>query len=348
VLAQGNKMHALEIARAHAKEWSDTPEVELELKAAVAGGTTTDTTWAGPLVVATNIASEFAEFLRPLTIIGRIPGLTRVPFNISVPRATSGTTSSWVGEAAPKPLTTMTFDSITLRFAKIASIVVISEELARFSNPAAEAVISRDLTRGVIGFMDRSFVDPSLAAVTNVSPASITNGVTPVTATGTTSTAARTDFATLLNLFLSNNLSLADSVWVMTQQQASNLSLMLNALGQPLFPTMGATGGTLMGLPAIASENIPATGGSPADGYPIILLKASEILLADDGGVNIDVSREAVVQLDTTPDSPPIGTTVYTSLWQTNQLGIKAELFVTWAKRRATAVQFIQNAKYIG
>jgi hypothetical protein len=41
------------------------PEVEIALRSAIAAGTTTDTTNAGPLVVQQNIASEFAQLLVP-------------------------------------------------------------------------------------------------------------------------------------------------------------------------------------------------------------------------------------------------------------------------------------------
>lgn len=65
--SKGNLMQAAEIA----KTWSDsTPEVESVLKAAVSAGTTTDTTWAKPLVEYTNMTSEFAELLRPATNVG--------------------------------------------------------------------------------------------------------------------------------------------------------------------------------------------------------------------------------------------------------------------------------------
>ena len=60
-----------------------------QTKAAVAVGTTTDATWAGPLVV-TQPLNEFLELLRPRTLLGRIPGLRQVPFNVSVPTQTTG------------------------------------------------------------------------------------------------------------------------------------------------------------------------------------------------------------------------------------------------------------------
>ena len=148
---KGNLMQSAEIA----KRWDDTPQVETVLKAAVAAGTTTDTNWAKPLVEYSNMASEFAELLRPATILGRIDGLRRVPFNIKVPRQTAGASASWVGEGAPKPVSSLAFDSINLGHTKVAGIVVMTEELVRFSNPAAEDIVRRDLVETIGGIIDK-------------------------------------------------------------------------------------------------------------------------------------------------------------------------------------------------
>jgi hypothetical protein len=96
----------------------------------------------------------------------------------------------------------------------------------------------------------------------------------------------------------------------------------------------------------ITSENIPSTGGSPTDGDPIIMLSAPDILLADDGQVSIDASQEATLQMDSAPDSPATASTTLVSLWQQGQIGIKADRWINWVKRRSTAVSYIQNAKY--
>jgi HK97 family phage major capsid protein/HK97 family phage prohead protease len=343
----------LEIAKAE-KHWHNTPEVMQALsvdipaimKAAVGAGTTTDVTWAAPLIAYQVMASEFIELLRPATIIGRIPGMRRVPFNIQMPRTTTGSSVGWVGENAPKPVSQMAFDTVTLRWAKAAGIVILTDELVRFSNPSAEAVVRQDLIDAMAQFLDRQFVDPSVAVVTNVSPASITNGVTPVTPTGTTAAAFRADAKTLLSSFFNANFQSANGVWIMTQSQALAFSLMMTSLGTPVHPNITAEGGTLIGYPVITSENIPATGGSPVDGFPIIFAKASEIMLADDGQVVIDASREASVQMDTAPDSPPTAATSLVSLWQMNMTGLRAERWINWLKRRTTAVVYIQNAKY--
>jgi HK97 family phage major capsid protein len=348
--SKGNLMQAAEIA----KGWHDsTPEVETVLRAAVAAGTTTSSAWAEPLVQYDNMTSEFAELLRPATIIGRIPGLRRVPFNIKIPRQTGGSSVGWVGQGAPKPVSALSFDQVMLGMAKTAGIVVMTDELARASNPSAEAIVRQDLIDQTAQFLDAQFVDPSVAAVENVSPASVTNGVTPVTASGTDADAVRHDVKKLMQKFVGLNLSLASAVWVMTETQALGLALMVNPLGQPEFPGLamnGTSGGTFFGLPVILSENIPANPGSgdPATGAGgrILLVKASEILLADDGQVVLDASREASLQMDSAPTNPPTASTVLVSLFQMNMIALRAERYINWAKRRAGAVQFIDSARY--
>lgn len=349
--SKGNLMQAAEIA----KGWADsTPEVEKILKAAVAAGTTTDTTWAKPLVEYQNMTSEFAELLRPATIIGRIQGLRRVPFEIKIPRQTGGSSVGWVGEGKPKPVSALSFDQISLGRAKTAGIVVITDELARASSPSAEQVVRDDLVAQTAQFLDSQFVDPAKAAgAQGVSPASITNGVTPVAASGTDADAVRRDAKALMAKFLAANLSLAGAVWIMTEQQALGLALMTNPLGQPEFPGLainGGSGGTFMGLPVVLSENIPANAGSgnpvTGAGSRIILAKANEILLADDGETMLDVSSEASLQMESSPTSPADASTVLLSLWQNNMIGIRAERYINWGKRRPGAVQFIDSANY--
>jgi len=342
--SKGNLMQAVEIA----KQWHDsTPEVEMVLRTAVAAGTTTDTTWASPLVVYQNMASEFVELLRPLTIVGRIQGMRRVPFNIKVPRQTTGATVNWVGEASVKPISSLAFDQLSLGFTKIAGIIPLSEELIRFSSPSAEQLVTQDLAASIAQFLDVEFVDPTVSAIVGVNPASITNGSSPVTATGITAAALRTDIKTLMATFMSASLNnFSTGVWIMTSQQALAISLMTNALGQPEFPGVTMQGGTFVGFPVIASENVPSVGSSPTDGSRIIFALADQIMLADDGQVTVDISREASLQMNTAPDSPATTSTIMTSLWQNNLVGIKVERYVNWVLRHSQAVNYINYAKY--
>jgi HK97 family phage major capsid protein len=148
---KGNLMQAEQ----YAKQWEDsTPEVGLVFKAAVAAGTTTDATWAGPLAPLMPLTSEFLELLRPATILGKVPGFRKVPFNVTIASQTGGGTYQWVGQGAPKPVGKLQFGSVSLTITKCAGIVVITLELARTSTPSAEAVIRQDMINGIAAFLD--------------------------------------------------------------------------------------------------------------------------------------------------------------------------------------------------
>jgi HK97 family phage major capsid protein/HK97 family phage prohead protease len=327
-VGRGSRLEAIEFA----KQWHDsTPEVELVLKAAVAAGTTTDATWAGPLAPITPLASEFLAYLRPATILGRISGFVQVPFNVSVPAQTGGGTYQWVGQGAPKPVGKLAFATITLGITKCAGIIVITEELARTSTPSAEEVIRRDMVAGIAQFLDQQFIDPAAAAVAGVSPGSVTNGVTPITTAGTSPANARTDVQAMANAMTALNISTAGAVLVLSETNALAFTNALNPLGQPLFPGATQSGGTIMGYQAVASQ---------AAGTTVALIQPNQVLYADDGGVTIDVSREASLQMDTALDNPPLATTLLTSLWQMNLVGLRAERFINWKKARTGVVQY--------
>jgi len=333
--AKGDRMLAIE----YAKQWKDsTPEVELIMKAAVAPGNTTSPTWAGPLVpAAQNMNNEFLELLRPATLIGNLPALRQVPFNVSVPAQTGGGTYGWVGQAKPKPLTSLAFATVSLGFAKIAGIVVLTEELVRMSSPSAEQTVRNDMIAGVAAFMDQQFIDPAVVAVPQVNPASITNGATNSASSGTSADNAKTDLKTLIRTFTVANLSLKNAALVMNEANAFALATALNPLGQPAFPGFTQTGGSILGIPVVTTA---------AAGSNIVLIDQSGILYADDGATTIDVSREASLQMDSAPMDPSDATTVLVSLWQNNMIALRVERFATWARARQASVAYITGAAY--
>ena len=338
--AKGNVMQAHEIAK-HA--YKDTPEVvnalgaavaigstrDLVEKAAVAIGTTSDAAWASPLVAYQEMSAEFIELLRPATILGRMAALRRVPFMMRAARQLTGTAGAFVGEGAPKPVGRQTYDNVNLGFAKAAVIVVMSDELVRFSNPQAEMLARDDMIAGIATYLDRRFIDASFAGVANVSPAAITNGVAPIVSSGTTLAAIDTDVASAMAMFTASDLDPATAVWVMSPATALRLSMKRTTQDEPAFPGLSMQGGSWYGLPVIVSSAMPVS-GSPA-ARQIALVTQNEVFLADDGAVSIDMSQEASVQMD---DAPTAGAQSLVSLWQNNLLGIRAERYINWAARR--------------
>lgn len=328
--AHGDRLEAIE----YAKQWKDsTPEVELFLKAPIAPGSTTDPAWAGALVVVQNVTGEFMELLRPATILGKIAGLRQVPFNASVPLQTAGGSYRWVGQGAPKPVSKLGLGTVTLGVTKAAGIICLTEELVKLSNPSAEGIVRADMIAGIAQFLDQQFIDPAVAEVANVSPASITNGTTPIASTGD----GLRDLHALISSFAAANIPLAGTAMIMSETNAFTLGLERTTTGESMFPNMSATGGSMDGVQVITSN---------AAANWVIALVPSYILYADDGGVTIDVSREASVQMESVPDSPTNATTVLVSLWQNNLVGLRAERFINWKRAKLEAVKYVTGATY--
>src|SRR6185436_6994491 len=337
-----NDMHrAADLSKTY---WPDQPELEqifrtnVGSRAQVLVGTTTHATWASPLIpAAQTMFSEFLELLRPLSIIGRIPNLTRVPPNVVVPIQTGGGTGNWVGETQAKPVSALAFTSATLRWAKAVVMTVLSEELIRYSSPSAEAVVRSSIAKDIAQYLDTQFISTTIESV-NVSPAGLLWNAPTSAATGVTAATFLTDFKTALATFIAANYDLSQLVILMSSTVALNVSTLKDSLGNFLYPTLGLTGGTVLNIPVVVSEAV---------GNKIIFMNASEILLADDGGIMIDASNQASILMDDAPNASP-ATTSLVSLYQRNLVAIKCEQYITWKKARSTSVYYLSNASYTG
>lgn len=328
----------------------------IEQKTNVAAGMTSVSGWASQLVNVSNVFADFVEYLRPMTVIGQfgtggIPSLRRVPFRTYLISQTAGTTGYWVGEAQPKPVSKPTFSSTYLLPYKVAAISVVTMELLRDSSPSVDAILRDDLARAVAARIDEDFLDPQkgLDTPTVGSPASISNGVTAINSSGRDADSVRADIVSAMAAFLAANNTPSSGVWVMSAVTALQLSLLTNALGQPEFPGMRMTGGTLQGLPVITSEFIGKTFDSPTEGRDVFLVNANDIWFADDGGIDIAMSSEAALEMVDNPTNASgssITATSMVSMFQTNSVAFRAERTVSWARRRSESVQQIAQVEW--
>jgi HK97 family phage major capsid protein len=306
--------------------------LELVHKAAVAAGSTTDATFAGPLALANPLADAFLSMLRPRTLLGRIPGLRQVPFNVSVPQQTAAGTYGWVGQGAPMVVTKGDFATLTLGGAKAGGMIVVTKELAELSSPGADVVLRDELINGIAQFLDVQLIDPTVAAVANVSPASITNGTTAITSAGTSQANAATDLQALLTQFVAANPDIESLVLLMKPANAVAIARATNT------PTLGLTGGTIYGIPVVTSGSV---------GDRLIALDAQGILYADDGALEISASQSATVQMDSVPADPTVAATVLVSLYQRNLVGFRGVRWINWLRSATSSVKYVSGAAYV-
>ena len=120
--------------------------------------------------------------------------------------------------------------------------------------------------------------------------------------------------------------------FMLSPANALALSFRTNLDGSPEFPGIGISGGTYKGLQFITSNTLTTN---------VVALAPQYILFADDGGVTIDASTEASLQMDSAPASPVDATTVYASMFQMNAVALRAERYITWKRIGANTVKYL-------
>jgi HK97 family phage major capsid protein len=331
--AQGNLAVAKSLADEHYK---DDHIVNGIVKSAVAAGSTQVAAWAGNLVYPEQYGGDFIELLYPQTVVGRL-SLKKVPFNVRIAGQTGGSSVGWVGEAAPAPVTSAAFNAVFLTWSKVYAISVLSQEIIRFSNPAVESLVQADLLKATAQGIDTTFLG-SAAAVANISPAGMLNGVTPVAATGSDYESLRKDVQAVLAPFIAANYNLQSAVFVMSPARALAIGSMLTPLGVLAFPTLTMDGGYLMGVKVITSNNVAAN--------VIDLFIQDELFLSEDAGPQIDISTEASIIMDSAPGTGGGLTAQPTSMFQNNMVAIRIGQFINWQKRRTLAVGQLSGVAY--
>ena len=306
--------------------------LDLVTKSAIAPGVTTDVSWGGPLAGMQRLVDAFLEFVRPRTLLGKIQHLRQVPFNISIASQTTGGSYGWVGQNKPKPVTEVDYTTVTLGIAKASGIIVVTEDLIELSRPGAERLLRTELAAGLSQFTDTQFVDPTVAPVTDVSPGSILNGTTPIASAGGTAANALTDIKALIAAFTAANPDVEFAVFLMSPANAVGLAV---ATG---LPGLGLDGGVLFGVPVVTSTAL---------GTNVALVDAAGILFADEGHLNISVSRSATVQLDGSPADPTVAGTVLVSLFQFNLVGLRVDRLINWKRGRLSAAEYVSGATYV-
>lgn len=273
--------------------------LNLETKSVITAGTTTNTSWAGALVG--QMAIAFVAIARSESLIGRIPNLRRVPWNVRVPLQSQAASYAWIPEGGMKPVSKLAFDpGITLGPMKASGIIITTKELALLAAPGSEAVLRDELTAGLNTFLDTQFIDPAIAAVAGTRPASITNGTVAIAGTGVLAT----DMAALIKAFWAGRPAARAPVLVASGANAAAIRSL--------------NGGGGLGYDVVISE---------VAGANVIMLDPRAVLVAD-AGIELDVSDQASIEMDSAPTGG--ASAVVVSLFQENKAGYRVESRINW------------------
>lgn len=304
----------------------------LHLKAAVAAGGVEPGNWGAELATAQAAGEEFLRFIRPQTILGRIPFLRHVPARVPVVSQVTGATGYYAGQGIARRPTRQAFVRTSLTASTIAAVAVYSNKLLRLMSVEAEVAIRDDLAAAAVEATDYAFISTNAANTMGEIPAGILYGAPSVASTGHVAD----DIEAALNLFTG---SLATATWLTHPKLAVLAGLRSGNYGAA--SDVGARGGVLVGLPLITSEAVPFG--------DLILIDGSQIVVADDGAV-VRSSPNASIEMNDDPTgdtiTPTPASVTLVSLFQEDSTAILAERFISWLVTKPGAVVVVTGAAY--
>lgn len=308
-----------------ASNWSDRATIAAAIKAPI-----TAVSAAGAAALVKPIGQDLAAFVHPLTAVGRLAGLRRVPLNVRLLTGTSAAVAHWRGEGSPAPLSRMDFAGQSLKPLNVSALAVVSNELLLQAGTAAENEVGACLAAAAVTAMDYAFLDPANLGITDVMPRSVAADLTPLTSSGASIANIDSDLAAMVRTLVDAGSTLEFGAWVMSARTATSLALMRGASGAPAFPNINSRGGSLVGLPVVVVGTMPLV-GSPASSA-IVLLDAQRISYGDAGEGELELAAHASIEMrdDPTNDSSTASATTMVSMFQVNSSAIRVVRYVNW------------------
>jgi hypothetical protein len=297
-------------------------------KAAVSGGSTTDSTFAGPLVAYQMLADGFFASRRNIDILDalaaewlQMPSFTRFALTTGI-----GTGAAPVSQLTWKPLTAFSFAGAISTPRKAAAMVVLSNDLIKFKAVYASALMNQQLS---VALANADAID--VVAV-------LLNGISPIASTGE----ARTDLAAALAAI---TLGQGSRPMIFTSPAVlKQLAMIGEREGPPCFPDLVIpNGGSISGMPCMAIDAL-ASYSSYGD---VLLVVDAARLGGDPGTPIIKIATSGPIQMASDPtESPPETAAQMIDLFQTDCTAIMLERFYSIVRPFADSVAVISHAHY--
>lgn len=260
----------------------------------------------GGLLIEEAMASDLIELLRPFSVMRRI-GAMEVPIpagNLRTPRIDVGVSSGYVAEGAAIPAGELKTGSVNMVARKLATLVVLNEELAQFSgnsngNFSADQIITNDMMASIGQTEDTKFLRGS---GTEAEPLGIVNWAADANkfnGTGDPTLAnVRADLRTAEQNLLSADVPMQRPTWIMSPRTRLFLRDLTDQDDVAVFGQEMARDGTINGIPFRETNNIPNDLGSGENESLIILVDAAQVMIGDVNQLQVDRTNAATVNID--------------------------------------------------
>ena len=328
-LSNGDRQTALEMAH--------TLDIEDECEKAMSAGSGA----SGGFLLNDDQAFDIIELLRPVSVMRRIGALEiEIPRgSLRTPRIDVGVTAGYVAENQAIPAKDLTTGAVNLSAKKLATLVVLSNELLEFGKDIdVDGIVLTDMLAAMGQEEDDKFLF-GIGAV--AAPIGITVAVDAANKFDANSTVnltnVTTDLRTAEEKLLSANVPMGRPVWIISPRTRLFLRDIRDTEDRGPFKDEINNRRTINGIPFFETNNVPNNLGGGGDESNIILADASQVMLGDVAQVGIDRSNQATVNIGGTD----------TSLYETDRSAIRVRSWNDVVLRHDLAVAVIEAAIWV-
>ena len=278
------------------KAWGDEDiaETVLRQKTAMAATSPTD----GGFLVPEQFSNDIVELLRPASVVRSMVGRT-LPMptgTVNIPKVTEGATAYYQGENTNATKSALKTGNLKLSWKKLIALVPLSNDLVRYSSPAADSIVRTDMIRSISQRENQAFLrdDGTNAGPKGLryqaAPANIIDVSNP---TFTTQTVA-TDLGRIILQLINNNVPLSKPGWLFAPRVWNYLRMLQTTTGAFIYQAE-MNQGLLLGYPYKWSTQIPTnlsdhgrTGESE-----IYFADWDDVVIGESMNLRVDASQEA-------------------------------------------------------
>lgn len=266
----------------------------------------TGTGTAGGFIVPEEYSAEIIELLRPQSVVRRMGAVT-LPMRtgtLNIPVLAGGGQAQYIGENTNIPKTEPSFGTIQLTFKKLAALVPISNDLLRYSNPAADMIVRDDLVMAIAEREDKAFIrgEKATSGSSQLTPVGLrywapTTHVIEANQTVSAANVAK-DLGKLVLALKEANVRFIRPGWLMSPRTEMYLLTARDTSGVYAFRDEMVTG-KLFGYPYAVTTNIPEDltvtvgGTSVTDTTEVYLVDFADAIIGESTQLIIDASTEA-------------------------------------------------------
>jgi HK97 family phage major capsid protein len=297
--ARNDKEKAVKIAKAWGYD-DVAAGLEKSIEKAMAAGDPT----AGGFLVPVEFSQDVIELLRATGVV-RSLGPTTMPMtsgSVKVPRITSGSSASYVGENTNIAKSQVGTGQLTLTFKKLAVLGPISNDLLRYSAPSADGIVRDDAVRAMGAREDLAFIRGDGMSGTPAGLKTWINAANKFAAQSDTLANITTDLGNCMKLVMDQNITLimqqgaTGSVdvrpgWIFSPRTWKRLTTVQTTTGAYAFRDEMLRG-TLWGFPFRVTTQVPSNLGTGTHSE-IYFGAFAHAVIGESLGLIVDASQDA-------------------------------------------------------